>query len=184
MDSNEKAKKLKISKIISIIGAIIIAVGIAILIVGIIKYKEAKAAYDEWHNAWWNDGTATINDAPSTFPWLAILGGFVTFFGLSVLFVGLRPYLFKMAAKMHKETLDIAGKDLSEAGIKTFEVAEPVVKKGAEVITPVIGNLAETVSEAVSTGISKGKAKLICPHCKKQISEDCVFCPKCGERIS
>lgn len=189
MNTNENKNKLKISKMFFLIGGILLAVGIIMIIVGVSKYISAQKQYDTELDAWRNlfmQGQAELNTKPDMpgFPFLAIAGIFVAFFGLPCLFIGLRPFIMKMGAKMHTETLDYAGKDISEAGVKTIDVAKPVIEKGAETITPVVGNLAGTVAEAISSGVSSGKAKLICPHCKKKVPEDSVFCPKCGERIS
>ena len=188
MNTNENKDKLKISKKFLLIGGVLLAVGILMIIIGVSKYISARKQYDADYEAWnklfmnFQAGLDTKPDMPG-FPFLAIAGMFVAFFGLPCLFIGLRPYIMKMGAKMHTETLDYAGKDISEAGVKTIDVAKPVIEKGAETITPVIGNLAGTVAEAISSGVSSGKAKLICPHCKKKVPEDSVFCPKCGERI-
>lgn len=188
MNTNENKNKLKISKTFLAIGGILMAIGIIMLIVGIVKYIDVKKQYDVDYEAWrklFMNHEAGVDSAPEMpgFPLLAIAGVFVAFFGIPFLFIGLRPFIMKMGAKMHTETLDYAGKDISEAGVKTIDVAKPVIEKGAETITPVVGNLAGTVAEAISTGVSSGKAKLICPHCKKKVPEDSVFCPKCGERI-
>ena len=188
MESNTKEKKLQISKIFIFIGVALLAVGIIMLIIGISKYSAIKKQYDidlaAWRELFLNHqaGLDSKPDMPG-FPILAIAGGFIAFFGLPCLFIGLRPILMKMTAKMHSETMDYAGQDIAEAGTKTIDVAKPIINKGAEVITPVVGNFAGTLAESISSGINSGKARLICPHCKKRIPEDSAFCPKCGGEI-
>ena len=167
-----------------LIGAILLVAGIGLIVVGVNKQIKANeqydAAHDKWHNAWWA-GDADLNDQPDMpgAPVLAIVGGFVGMIGLVPLILGARPFFIKVGAKMTKETLDYAGDDISAVGEKVVDVAKPVVNKGAEVLTPIVGNMAESIS----SGINKGKAKLICPNCKKKIDEDSAFCPKCGYKI-
>ena len=195
MNTNEKQNKLKISKIFLTLGIVALIVGVAILVVGILQYKEAKAdyqvAYDKWFDAWWNDKTATLNEQPVMpgMPIIAFLGGFIAFLGLPCLFIGIRPFIMKMGAKMHSETMDYAGKDISEAATKTIDVAKPVIEKGAEVITPVVGNLAGTIAESISEGINNGKKGTsegsirYCSNCGSEVNKKSKFCSNCGTKI-
>ena len=188
----QKENKLKISKILLTVGVIALIVGITILVVGILNYKQAKAdyqvAYDRWYNAWFNDKTATLNEQPKMpgIPVMVIFGGFISLFSLVPIFLGLRPFIMKVGAKMHKETLDYAGDDISAAGVKTIEVAQPVIEKGAEVITPIIGNVAESISEGINKGkrVSTGNSNKFCSNCGAEVNKKNKFCSNCGTKIA
>jgi rRNA maturation endonuclease Nob1 len=79
----------------------------------------------------------------------------------------------KFGAKFHSETMDYAGKDLSEAGVKTVDVASPVVNRAADSFSPAIAKVTDAVKNSSS--------KIYCKHCGKPIEKDSKFCKFCGK---
>ena len=171
----QKKTNLKISKSLLAIGTVVFTLGFIFLIVSIISYKQA---YNQWHDAWWNKHTADLNDQPTVA--FIIISVFVTLAGLGVLISGATPYLTKFALKHRKETLDYAGKDMTDVGTKMVDIGAPVVNKAVdEVVLPAVEKVKESIT---NDGEDSNGKKLYCRYCGKQIVVDSRFCNHCGEK--
>ena len=195
-----KKDKLKISKIILIAGIAMLALGVIMLCVGFGQHSKNKkehqkaeaqyeAEYDQWREDWLA-GNADMSDQPKmtdyiafgpNFPAVGIVGAIISFISLAPIGIGLTPFFTKMGAKMRKETLDYAGEDISAAGVKTVEVAKPIIEKGGEVVTPIIGNIVGASANAIEN--AKSKNTRICKLCNSKVNSQDIFCPKCGNRL-
>lgn len=171
----QKKTNLKISKSLLTIGLVVFVLGIIFLIVSIISYN---LAYDQWHDAWWNDRTADLNDQPT--PVFIIVSVFVTLAGLGILISGAKPYLTKFALKHHKETLEYVGKDMTDVGTKMVDIGAPVANKAIdEVVIPTVKKVKNSIT---NDGEDSSGKMLYCRYCGKQIAVDSKFCNHCGEK--
>ncbi len=216
--AEKKKRSPKLSITIAIIGMVVMIVGIVVICLGASQikawrqdYNAQQAQYKIAHDEWWSkveNGEATMADKPAipdNDP--PLKGIFVTFGGVVVLafglwgaLVGLSPFIIKTGVKLQKETLDVAGKDISELGVQTIDVAEPImvrgaqaVGKGIETITPsiagAIGKSVDTISPSVVNAIHSAKnggeaqqAGHTCVACGAKIKENASFCSKCGAK--
>lgn len=64
---------------------------------------------------------------------------------------------------LHSETMDYAGKDMTEASLKTVDVMAPALDKTIKVVKKSIKDAA------------------FCKHCGTQIDSDSKFCKNCGK---
>ena len=166
---------LKISKSLLTIGSVVFVLGIIFLISSIISYNQA---YDEWHDAWWYEHTADLNDQPTVA--FIIISIFVTLVGLGILISGAKPYLTKFALKRHKETLEYAGKDMTDVGTKMVDIGAHVANKAIdEVVLPTIEKVKNSTTD---DGEDSNGKMLYCRYCGKQIAVDSKFCNHCGEK--
>ena len=171
----QKKSNLKISKSLLAIGTFVFTLGCIFLIVSISSYNEE---YNQWHDAWWNDNTADLNDKPT--PAFIIISVFVTLAGLGVLISGASPYLTKFALKHRKETLDYAGKDMTDVGTKMVDIGAPVANKAIdEVVIPTVKKVKNSITD---DGEDSSGKMLYCRYCGKQIAVDSKFCNHCGEK--
>lgn len=171
----QKKTNLKISKSLLAIGTVVFTLGFILLIVSIISYNQA---YDQWHDAWWNKHTADLNDQPTIA--FIIISVFVTLAGLGILISGAKPYLTKFALKHHKETLEYAGKDMTDVGTKMVDIGAPVANKTVdEVVLPAVEKVKNLVT---NDGADSSGKKLYCRYCGKPIAADSKFCNYCGEK--
>lgn len=169
----QKKTNLKISNTLLAVGVAVFVLGLIFLIVSSIRYNEA---YDQWHDAWWNDHTADLNDSPTIA--FVIVSVFVTLAGLGVLICGATPYLTKFALKHHKETLDYAGKEMTDVGAKMVDIGAPVANKTVdEVVLPTVEKVKKSIANG---GEDSSEGKLYCRYCGKQIVADSKFCNYCG----
>ena len=170
----EKKTNLKISKYLLYIGITLLVLGSIFLVISITSYTKA---YDQWHDAWWNDHTADLNDQPV--PVFIILSGFLTFIGLGFLIPGVMPYLTKFALKHHKEILDYTGEDITDVGSKMVDISAPVANKTVDkIIVPTV----KKVKNAITQDDNTSEEMLYCRYCGKKIEKDSKFCKHCGEK--
>lgn len=146
-----KQKKPKLSKILAIIGCLLLAISGIFLILGFVSFNMGLFA----------------------------CGGFLLLIGVVVAAAGFRPYFTKLGAKIGKETLDYAGDDISAVGVRGVEVAEPVINKGMDVITPNVENIVRSVRKDSSGTTSKVRH---CTECGAEMGQNESFCSKCGKK--
>ena len=124
----DKKPKLKISKRIMIIGIVMLVIAVICIIASISGFIRAKRAYDiaydQWHDNWWNNHTADLNDMPhmnfagNVF---AIFFSFVFLIAsIIVTVIGARPYMNRFAQKYNNEINSFAMEEVS----KTNKVVE------------------------------------------------------------
>lgn len=126
----KKRKFIVLSNILIVVGVGLIILFVILMFSSIIAFKkeremknaefdqammEYEAAYDEWHDAWWNDRTATLEDMP-TMPKKDGFSGFSSgetlvyipgiMFGVSVLVAGIVIRFVKATPKHNKEMLE------------------------------------------------------------------------------
>ena len=172
MDKKANLPSKKLSRIFLIVGIVLIVVGVTL---GVIAINEYQAARDDW----WNNG----GEMPHGVPFYGILGFILAgFFGVGSIFIGLIPVLAKLTAKLHSETMDYAGKDISEASVKTVEVATPAIKKTGEAVAPVVAEIVKEVKKT-STEEKSATPDKYCPYCGEGLDDEYKFCPKCGKEI-
>lgn len=147
---------MKTSKKLKKIGLTCLIIGIAILITGIV--------------------ISATDDELLPIMWLIVPGAFIIFISFPILIAGFSPQISNLGAKLHSETMDYAGKEISEAGVKTVEVMEPIINKVADVSSPAINKVVEVAKE----GFSSPKKKY-CKHCGKNIDLDSKFCKYCSK---
>lgn len=182
MEEQKKKPNLKISNTLIVVGILIIIVAIILIVSNVNSYKKD---YDIWHNMWWEEHTADLNDKPD-FPVFVILFSVFMFIGGGIcLFTGLSPYITKLSLKHKKELLDYAGKDMTSVGTQIVDIGAPVVNKTVDdVIVPSVKKIKDTmIGEKKNTG-SVGKAteaKVFCKYCGKSIDADSKFCSQCGK---
>ena len=177
-----KENKLKISKILIIIGGVLFAVGLAALITSIVLYKNA---YDQWHDAWWNFN-ADLNDMPTAV--FIILSALLTAGGFAILMIGLAPYIGKLSLKRRQEILEYSGEDMTNIGNKMVDISAPVMNKMVDISAPMMNKAVDNVvvpsfrkiKEAIKEDEEK-TPQIYCKHCGVQIDEDSKFCKKCGK---
>ena len=177
MSNNGKKVSPKISKIILTIGITILVIGIVLIILGIVQQNELKQAYDEWHQKWFYEHTATLNEKPSQVSVVLIVGIFVSVISFVPIFMGATPFIAKTAFKLQKETLDYAGEDMTAVGMKGIDVAKPVVKKGVdEIIAPSVGAIVNSIKDP-------NASEKICPNCGDKMDSDEEYCSNCGQKL-
>lgn len=103
-------------------------------------------------------------------------GVFLCFFSIPIFITGFRPALMKMGAKLHSETMDHAGNEISKAGVKTVEVAAPVIDKMADAASPSITKLVGAVKKGIEN------PQKYCKHCGDSIDADSKFCKHCSKQ--
>jgi len=118
------------------------------------------------------DFIISVSSIPTLFGLIFIGMPFLAI-GISLLIKGFQPEITKIRAKVHSETMDYAGKNLGEAGIKTVEIASPIVNKAADAFSPAITK--------VTTAIKSSSSKTYCKHCGNPIEKDSKFCKYCGK---
>lgn len=171
----QKKTNLKISKSLLTIGSVVFVLGIIFLIVSSVSYSQA---YDQWHDAWWYEHTADLHDKPT--PVFITVSVVVTLAGLVILISGAKPYLTKFALKRHKETLEYAGKDMTDVGTKMVDIGAPVANKAIdEVVLPTVKKVKNSITDDEADSSEK---MLYCRYCGKQIAVDSKFCNHCGEK--
>lgn len=167
------------------------------------QLAQYEVDYAEWEEKWRN-GDASLSDQPThpsmvnsslegefnnTAKLLLSIGLslFILMAGVTVTIVGARPYLTKLGLKHKKETLDYAGKDMTDVGTKVVDIAAPVVNKVTEDITvPTMSKVADGVVIPAVEKIKKSaknddSSKAFCRHCGKSILADSKFCNHCGQ---
>ena len=101
-----------------------------------------------------------------------------------LLFLGVYPKLAKITAKIHTETMDYAGKEISEASVKTVEVATPAIRKTGEAVAPAVADIVKEVKKADGTvKEDTEKPDKFCPYCGEGLDDEFKFCPKCGKEL-
>ena len=101
-----------------------------------------------------------------------------------LLFLGAYPKLAKITAKIYTETMDYAGKNISEASVKTVEVATPAIRKTGEAVAPAVADIVKEVKKA--DGAVKEDTEepdKFCPYCGEGLDDEFKFCPKCGKEL-
>jgi len=157
-EKNKEKKKIskKTSKTFLIIGSILLAVGIAALIVSIIFLKQAE-------NSWWGNPKADLPD-----PIFVFLSAVIIMIGITFFSIGLTPYKTKVGAKLAKETMDYAGEDLAKVGEKNAEIATPAIEK---------------VTKTIVSSKDNVQKKIKCPYCGEEVDQDQAFCDECGKPL-
>lgn len=145
---------MKASTKLKIIGFCLIPVGIILIVLGCTVF-----AYHPFGNSFF--GRQPHMGA-------LIPGALLCFISILVLIAGFNPSLTKFGARLHNETMDHAGKDITEAVSKTVDTVTPA-------ITKVVG--------AVRKGVDpKGEdPQVYCKHCGNSIDEDSKFCKHCAK---
>ena len=146
---------LKISKTIVFVGVILLLVGIVCLFLSITNFIDAirsyNAAYDRWHDAWWNDHTADLNDKPTPNYFTKIIFIPISFtligFSIFLITIGARPYLSKFSQKYKSE-------------ISAYTSQE-----------------SQTTSQQKSTPTTKRE----CEYCGAKLEKDSSICSYCGK---
>mgnify|MGYP000186290210 CR=1 FL=1 len=201
--AEKKKRSPKLSITIAIIGLVVMIVGIVVICIGASQikawrqdYNAQQAQYKIASDEWWSkveNGEATMADKPAipdNDP--PLKGIFVTFGGVVVLafglwgaMIGLSPFIIKTGVKLQKETLDVAGKDISELGVQTIDVAEPIMVRGAQVVGKGVATITPSVVNAIHSAKNGGEAQQAghtCVACGAKIKENASFCSKCGAK--
>ena len=114
-------------------------------------------------------GTVVFKDEsfPGGAPNFAFLmpGLFTAFFSIPLFFLGFLPNIAKMNAKLHNESLDIAGEEMKTAISRSADVAGPGVTK---------------IAKSVKEGFAG--PTVFCRKCGKEITADSDFCKFCGAK--
>ncbi len=99
-------------------------------------------------------------------------------FGLSVLllFLGFKPNITKIQAKLHSDSMEHAGDEITKAGMKTVDVVVPVGKKAVKEMSPAISALAKNIKDETT------QETVYCKKCGKAIAADSDFCKFCGTK--
>lgn len=113
-------------------------------------------------------GSTVLRDKEWSLGWkpnlgLFVPGMFIAFFSLPLLFTGFSPRITKISSKLHSETMDYAGKDITEASMKTVDVTAPAVDKTIKIVKKAWND------------------SVFCKHCGAEIDKDSKFCKKCGK---
>ena len=173
MDKKIKMPSKKLSKTFLIVGIILLVSGI---VLGVLGVQAHNAAIDEWMDGY--------RDMPRGMPFYGILGFIGAVVGFGLIFFGLMPYIVKLMAKLHSETMDYAGKEISEASVKAVEVATPAIRKTGEAVAPAVADIVKEVKKA--DGAVKEdteKPDKFCPYCGEGLDDEFKFCPKCGKEL-
>ena len=101
---------MKKSKKMLIIGGLLLVIGIVITIFGINSLINADIG----------EGFGSV--------FFVFIGFAFDGAGLICLSIGVMPYLTKGMMKIHKETLDMAGDDITSVGEKMVDIEAPVIK--------------------------------------------------------
>ena len=158
-----------------VVGTILLVFGLIYLIIAIKVYNQA---YDQWHDAWWIYNTADLNDQPSSMH--IIISTIITISGFVVLMFGLKPYFTKLSLNYHKETLDYAGKEMTDVGTKIVDIGAPVANKAIDkIVVPSAKKIKNVVKKQ---GHDFDGEMMHCKHCGKEIMTDSKYCKYCGEK--
>ena len=115
---------------------------------------------------------------------ISTIGMFLLGISIASIFAGLTPLLAKLNAKLHTETMDYAGKEISEASVKTVEVATPAIRKTGEAMAPAVAEIVKEVKKADGTvKEDTEKPDKFCPYCGEGLDDEFKFCPKCGKEL-
>ena len=157
----KKMRSPKVSRVLLIIGIILFVIGVLWLIASISQFAQArqeyKEAYDAWHDAWWEDHTASLNDQP-TFPAgkgvPIVMSIFLIIGSLGISFVGAGPFLAKTARRYKNEITEALHKESEDKQETTPDKEES----------------ASTVSR-----------RLECRYCGAKMSKGSHTCNYCGK---
>ena len=126
-------------------GIITLIVGIVIVILSLTSFKTCVNCGKGWES---HQEAFGKSYAPNMI--LLPIGIIISMASISLLFMGFKPQMVKTAAKLSNETLDYAGKDVSDALEKTVDVAAPAIGKTADVVGTAIGKVASNAKGETS----------------------------------
>ena len=96
-------------------------------------------------------------------PNLFMIGGFLMFFGFAGIGVSIGLLVTASARKIQGFMAN---------------TTIPVVKEVTQELAPVVGDVAEEVTQAI-----KGEKETTCPKCGEKSSKNAKFCSNCGEKL-
>ena len=183
-ETYKKGKKnLKaIGIILTIVGAILLVVGIILIIKGFNTSSISLGGTD--FDQMTNQVNQMFNEGQSQVGYMAG-GGFCAVIGLAMCVVGIRLILVAHA------------REIAAFGASTIApVAGETAGYMVNAVTPSISKAAETMSESIAKGVSKGKnekvkatenlakeKQLKCPKCGELNDVDAKFCNNCGVKF-
>lgn len=131
---------MKVSSKFKIAGTILLILGGILVVLSLTSARTCVNCGQGWEahkNAFGESYTPNIG--------LLFFGSILTFVGIGLLITGFRPEITKTAAKLTNETLDHAGKDISDAMEKSVDVVTPAIGKAADAVAPALGKVVSNV---------------------------------------
>lgn len=130
MSDKDSKIYLTIYRVFLIVGIVLLLGGITLVVFGSIRVNEFNSAHAEWYEKWWTQHTATLEEEPTILPALAFLipGGFLIFFSLMMILIGLHPQFLKLRMKMHKGAIEYAKADIAGAYKSSLDTITPATK--------------------------------------------------------
>lgn len=131
---------MKVSSKFKIAGTILLIIGGILVILSLTSAKTCVNCGQGWEG---HKNAFGESYAPNM--GLLAFGSIAAFIGIGLLLTGYRPEMTKTAAKLTNETLEHAGKDISDSLEKTVDVATPAIGKTADAVAPAIGKIVSDV---------------------------------------
>lgn len=152
----EKKQLPKMFTVLKIMGCVLLAVSIALFIIGATKHVPAMG------DSGWFEAETSKND-------LLFGGGVCLMFGIFLLIGGFSPKINKAMSKVHIQTTSEIIQENKE-DLKTISDTTADISAGAITKT----------TKAIKDGI---KDTMFCKHCGQAIDADSVFCKHCGKQL-
>lgn len=120
---------MKISNKFKVFGIVGLVVGVFLVVSAFTIFKTCLNCDSGWegHREFFGESYS-----PNLF--ILFVGSAISIFSISLLFVGFRPAIAKVGAKLHSETIDYAGGEIGNALDKTVDVVAPAVEKTVKTI--------------------------------------------------
>ena len=115
---------MKTSSKFKVAGTILLIIGVILVILSSTVAKTCTNC-----GRGWEDHRDAFGESYSPNLGLGFFGGVAIMGGIALLVNGFRPQIAKTNAKLNNETLDEAGKDISEVMNKTVDVVDPAIGK-------------------------------------------------------
>lgn len=130
---------MKTSNKFKIAGFICLVVGIVLIVSSLTIFKTCVNCKSGWESH-----RETFGERYNPNFIFLFLGIILSFASITLLFIGFGPSITKTSAKLHSETMDYAGKDISDALDKTVDVAAPAIEKTVKTIKKGFSNDTKT----------------------------------------
>ena len=146
-----------------IIGLIILGIGALLSIIGFIS---------------------VINDPDFKYVIFIIVGFVLVFVGMIMVGNGLTSHMMKRMMSSSIDAMDSVSDDLGEFSEKMLDEMEPIMKKRAKIVTPIVSDMAGEVAKSVKDAVTEEEEYKYCTNCGQKISTKNKFCTNCGQKTN
>ena len=158
-------------RILGIIGAVLIVVGIAVLIIGLVK-KVPDMDADNWF------------DSQSAKMFTCFGGGVLMLLGFSLSFMALTPFIAKLNIKTTKYIAKDNKSDLKDIADTSGDIVSDMTKNLSRQTAEAFKEVNESNIDASSTENLSEKKALFCEKCGQPLSPTANYCKFCRAKIN